>query len=114
MDIINALTVTPLFVAILAFVQIPITAAVGLRRQKLDVHFLHGDDETLLRRMRAHGNFTETVPICLLAMAAAEISGAPDTFLYLGGVSLLLGRTIHYATLITVGPRKRTGDRRRP
>ncbi|MEP4769172.1 MAG: MAPEG family protein [Roseibium sp.] len=103
MDLFSPLSVTLLFVAVFALLQIPITATVGLRRQKLGVHFLDGGDEVLLKRMRAHGNFTETVPMALLVMAAAEISGAPYQVIWVGGISLLLGRTIHYLTLVTVG-----------
>ena len=53
--------------------------------------------------MRAHGNITETVPIVLIAMAAAEYRGAPHWFLLAGGASLLVGRAMHYATLLRSG-----------
>lgn len=56
-------TITPLFVALFLFFQVVITNVVGYRRLKTDIHFLDGGDITLTRRMRAHGNFTETVPI---------------------------------------------------
>ncbi len=94
---------TVLFIALFALIQTPMTIVVGLRRLKTDIHFLDGGDETLLRRMRAHGNFTETVPIALLAMAAAEYSSAPSLLLWAGGGLLLTGRLVHYATLIQVG-----------
>ena len=86
------LSVTILFVALMALMQVPLGAAVGVRRAQSGIAFLHGDDQTLLKRMRAHGNFTETVPITLLAMAAAELSGAPDWLLWAGGGTLLVGR----------------------
>jgi uncharacterized membrane protein YecN with MAPEG domain len=56
-----------------------------------------------MRRMRAHGNFTETVPITLLAMAAAELAGAPRWLLWGGGAVLLAGRSLHLATLVRAG-----------
>ena len=62
-----------LFIGLFALLQLPITMAVGIRRNQKAIMFLHGDDETPLRRIRAHANFTETVSITLLAMAAAEV-----------------------------------------
>jgi uncharacterized membrane protein YecN with MAPEG domain len=53
--------------------------------------------------MRAHGNFIETVPMSLMAMAAAELSGASGTLLYLGGAALLIGRLSHYFTVFHKG-----------
>jgi uncharacterized protein len=53
--------------------------------------------------MRAHANFTETVPMTLLAMAAAELSGVPTWTFWTGGISLLVGRVMHAAILITKG-----------
>lgn len=103
MDIISALPVTIVFVAVFALIQIPMTVAVGLRRLQTDVQFMDGGDSVLLQRMRAHGNFTETVPIALLAMAAAELAGAPHVLLWSGGTALLLGRLVHYATIVTTG-----------
>ncbi|MEP3048437.1 MAG: MAPEG family protein [Roseibium sp.] len=103
MDLLNSLSVTLLFVAVLALFQIPITIAVGLRRLQTNISFWDDGDEALQRRMRAHGNFIETVPIILIAMAAAEISGAPALLLWVGGLSLLIGRIVHYWTLIKVG-----------
>ncbi len=103
MDILNSLSVTLVFVAFFALLQIPMTVAVGLRRLQSSIHFWDAGDDALQKRMRAHCNFTETVPIVLIAMAAAEISGAPQWLLWMGGMSLLLGRLVHYQTVVTVG-----------
>lgn len=103
MELISTLPVTLVFIAIFALLQIPITIAVGLLRVKTDIHFMDGGNPVLLQRMRAHGNYTETVPISLLAMAAAELAGAPPVLLWTVGGSLLLGRFLHYGTLVTSG-----------
>lgn len=99
----SVLPVTAIFVALFAVLQVPMTVAVGLRRARTGIQFLHGDDATLLQRMRAHANFTETVPMTLLAMGAAEIAGAPDAMLWSVGGALLFGRVLHYGTLVTSG-----------
>jgi uncharacterized protein len=95
--------ITILFVGIFAVLQVPLTLMVGLRRAKTGIQFLDGGDQALQRRMRAHGNFTETVPIVLLAMAAAELTGIPVWALWVGGFSLLIGRLLHANVLVTKG-----------
>lgn len=97
------LPVSALFVGVFAVLQVPVTIAVGLRRVRTNIHFFDGGDVRLLRLMRAHGNFTETVPITLLAMAAAELQGAPTWLIATGGCALLVGRAVHYATILTSG-----------
>ncbi len=101
------LAVTITFIGIFALIQVPLTVMVGFRRLQTGIQFLDGGDLTLLRRMRAHANFTETVPIVLLAMAAAELSGVPDWALWSGGLSLLIGRLMHAVILVTQGARPR-------
>lgn len=87
-----ALAVTAIFV----LMSIPMAVAVGLRRAKTGILLLHGDDEELLRLMRAHGNFIEYVPLALLALAGAEIAGAAPWLVVSCGGMLLLARVIHY------------------
>jgi len=98
-----SIPVTVFFVGLFALIQVPLTVMVGYRRVQTGIQFFDGGDQTLLRRMRAHGNFTETVPIVLLAMVAAEITGIPHWALWAGGSCLLIGRVMHAATLIAVG-----------
>lgn len=98
-----AMPITTFFIGLLAMAQVPLTIFVGLRRARTKVSFLAEGDAALLRRMRAHGNFTETVPITLIAMAAAEMSGCPPLALWLGGACLVLGRALHAHILITKG-----------
>jgi uncharacterized protein len=107
----STLVISPLFVAVFALIQVPLTVVVALRRGQTGVAFFDGGDTVLGRRMRAHANFTETVPMALLAMAAAEYSGAPRFVLIGGGLALLCGRTIHYLTLVSsgVGPGRLVG-----
>lgn len=95
--------ISSFFVGLFALVQVPLTVAVGYRRAQTGIQFFDGGDIVLLRRMRAHGNFTETVPITLVAMAAAEYCGASRGLLIATGASLAVGRALHYATLVRSG-----------
>ena len=87
-----ALGVTAVFV----LMSIPMAIAVGVKRARTGILLLHGDNEDLLRLMRAHGNFVEYVPLALLALAGAEIAGAAPWLVALCGSALLLARLIHY------------------
>jgi hypothetical protein len=97
------LPITILFAAVFALMLIPLTGMVGYRRAQKNIHFLHGEDETLLRLMRAHGNFTETVPVALIAMAVAELTAMPAWALWVGGGALLAGRVMHAWAIATIG-----------
>ena len=91
----NPIPVTTLVTGLFAVAQVPLTILVSYMRGRTGIQFLDGGNETLLRRIRAHANFVETVPITLLAMAGAELSGASSAVLWRGGISLLLGRAVH-------------------
>jgi len=58
-----------------------------------------GDDDTLRRRIRAQANFTEYTPLALIGLALCELSHAPPSVLMGLGATLLLGRTLHAASL---------------
>jgi uncharacterized protein len=91
----NPIPITTAVVGILAFAQIPLSFLVSYMRGKTGIQFLDGGNESLLRRIRAHANFTENVPISLLAMACAELTSHPSTALWRGGACLILGRAVH-------------------
>ena len=91
-----SLQVTLFFTAVFVVLSVPMSVSVGLRRAKTGISMLHGDDDDLLRRIRAHGNFVEYVPLALIALAGAEVAGAPAWFLMSCGTTLLVGRLFHY------------------
>jgi uncharacterized membrane protein YecN with MAPEG domain len=95
--------ISALFAGLFIVVQIPLTVVVGYRRAKTGIQFFDEGDVTLRRRMRAHANFTETVPIVLIAMLVSEQMGAPAWLLLAGGGLLACGRALHYATLVRSG-----------
>lgn len=61
-----------------------------------------GGDTGMLRRIRAHANFAEYVPLILVIMAMLETQGLPGVALHVLGGMLLLGRLLHgYAFAFT-------------
>jgi uncharacterized protein len=97
------LPVTLTTAALCAGVQVTLTALVIARRAQSGVSFLDGGDTVLTRRMRAHGNFTETAPLALLLLGLLELAAAPrDLLLGLAGL-LIVGRLLHAVGVITQG-----------
>lgn len=87
--------VTLLFAAGCALLQVALTALVIARRAKTEISFLDGTDSLLMRRIRAHGNFTETAPIALLLLGLLELRGLGSVVLFSFGSALLIGRLLH-------------------
>ncbi len=58
---------------------------------------IHGDggNALLTRRMRAHANFVENVPLVLVLIAAIELSGKGGQWLAIVGGVFMLGRALH-------------------
>lgn len=94
---------TLLFAGACALLQCALTALVIVQRVRSKIDFLDGGDRTLLRRVRAHGNFSETAPMALLLMLLLELSGVASAWLVMLGTALLLGRLLHAAGLLGWG-----------
>ncbi|MEM9585451.1 MAG: MAPEG family protein [Pseudomonadota bacterium] len=88
--------ITLVATAVFVLMSIPMAISVGVRRAKTGILLLHGEDDNLLRLMRAHGNFIEYVPLAILALAGAEIAGTPDWLVASCGGALVLARVVHY------------------
>lgn len=91
--------ISSLYAAILGLLFVPFTLYVGMYRAQKRISLLDGGDKVLLRRIRAHGNFTETVPIALIVLVLMELSGASGTWLHTLGTILVLSRVLHYVTI---------------
>jgi uncharacterized protein len=98
---VSVVAITLFFAACCALLQCALTALVIIRRAQTGVNFLDGGDDQLMRRIRAHGNFSETAPVALLLMALLEISGLGQAALLAFGLALLVGRILHAKSLLT-------------
>lgn len=89
------LEITGLYAAALTGFYLILTARVITYRRGKRVSLGDGDDESLLRRMRAHGNFAEYAPLGLLLLGIAELQGSQGWLLHAMGLLLLVGRLLH-------------------
>jgi uncharacterized protein len=96
--------VSLVFAALCALLQVALAALVIQRRAAAGINFLDGGDATLLQRMRAHGNFTETAPMALLLLLMLEVAGLPAAWLWAFGAALVASRLLHaYGLLVGKG-----------
>lgn len=89
------LLVTALYAALLALIFVILSFRVIAVRRRLGVAVGDGGDDGLTRRVRAHANFAEYVPIALILMLASELAGATDWMLHALGATLIIGRIVH-------------------
>ena len=94
-------TVSTIYAAILGLMFVPFTFYVGIYRVKNNILLLDGGDEEMARRIRAQGNFIETVPIALVLLVLMELSGASAIWLHSLGSALVIARLTHFMTIAT-------------
>src|SRR5262245_7889043 len=93
--------VTPLYAGILAILFFVLSIRVVQQRGH-GVSLGDGGDAKLQRRIRAHGNFAEYVPLILLMMAMLELSRYSIYLLHALGIALVIARLLHgYALSFT-------------
>lgn len=88
-------TITTIVAAIFAVMMVLLSVQVSLQRAKLNV--THGDanDETLRRRVRAHGNFVEYAPLAVIVLGLMEIAAAPRVALLVLAAGFVVARLLH-------------------
>lgn len=88
-------TVTLLFAAALALVNLWLAFRAGSLRMKGRAAVGDGGDPLMMARMRAHANFNEYVPIALILMTLIELVTGHATGLWVIGALLVVGRLMH-------------------
>jgi len=89
------LPVTLAAAAAAALVNIWLSARVVTARRPLKISVGDGGDDVVLRRMRAHANFAENMPIFLILLAALEIAGGDRTILVPAAIAFVIARIAH-------------------
>lgn len=87
--------ITLLIASLHVVLMLALAARVVFLRRSARVGLGDGGDKVLMRRIRAHGNFVEYVPLALLMLALLELSGVGAYWLWGFGGTLLVGRLLH-------------------
>jgi uncharacterized membrane protein YecN with MAPEG domain len=96
------MSVTPIYAGLLALIYFVLSYRVIKLRGPGRPSLGDGGDPTLMRRIRAHGNFAEYVPFILLMIGILEINHLPTYWLHALGITLLVARLLHgYALSFT-------------
>ena len=100
----SLLSVSPVYVALLGLMFIPLTMRVGLYRLRNKIDLGDGGDQKLNRLIRCQGNFVETVPLAVALLLVMELMGAGDAWLHAVGATLVVARVLHFLGLSGMGP----------
>lgn len=94
------LPVTSVTAAIAAIALVALGLFAGTRRVGSGIPLGTEGDDVLLRRVRAHGNFTEYVPTGLILLALTEAMGSSRTLLWTIAGLLIVGRALHIVGIL--------------
>lgn len=87
--------ITLLFASLHALLLLALIVPISRHRHQHKIGIGDGGDVVLARKIRAHANFIEFVPIALLLLALLELAGLPTPWLWGYGAVLLLARVMH-------------------
>ena len=90
-----SLQITALYAALNGLLLIVLSWMVVSNRRASNTGRGAGDNPVLERAIRAHGNFTEYVPLGLLLLAIAELNGLPGIYIHGFGAALFIARVFH-------------------
>lgn len=98
----TALPITAGYAALLALLLLVLSMRVVDGRRRFGVNLGDGDNAAMTRRIRAHANFVEYVPLLLILLAVLEAAQLPAWLLHAFGATLLVSRLLHgYALAFT-------------
>lgn len=95
--------ITGLYLSIFGLVLIFLIVRVVLLRMRYKVSLGDGGHDDLLRAMRVHGNYVETIPMALLVMLMVELGGASLWVVHAMGVTMIVSRVLHFIGLTHKG-----------
>lgn len=88
-----------LVTAILLFIFIALSFNAAFTRRKSGLAVGEGDNETLLRAVRAHGNFTEFTPMFLISLFLIDHISKNCEYILIIGSGFILGRISHATSM---------------
>jgi uncharacterized membrane protein YecN with MAPEG domain len=97
--------ITGIYAALGALLLLVLALRISLIRRSARVGIGDGGNHELIKRIRAHANATEYLPIALLLLLLLDLCQTPPLWLHVFGVVLVVGRVLHAIGLSqTSGP----------
>lgn len=87
--------ITGIYAGLCGVLLVLLYLRISQRRMAAKIGLGTGGDAELERRVRAHGNFIESVPMALLLLLLFEHSGAEAIYVHAFGILLLASRIAH-------------------
>ena len=78
-----------------ALLHIWLTSRVIRARNAIKVSVGDGGNEGVMRRMRAHANYAENMPIFLILLGLVELAGGDTRILWGVGIAFIFARILH-------------------
>ena len=91
----TVLPITLTIAAAAAVLHIWLAARVSQLRNRHKVSIGDGGNEALIRRMRAHANYSENMPIVLILLALIELAGGDPRILWGAAILFVIARILH-------------------
>ncbi len=88
-------TAIPVGLGLLGLIFLILSLRVVRLRSDLMIELGDGGNEELRRAIRAHGNFVEYVPICLILILVAQGMAVSGWIILVAIIALVLGRALH-------------------
>ena len=95
--------ITGLYVALGLLLVLVLAVRVVLRRWSARIGIGDGGDKELHKRIRAHGNAIEYLPLGLLALLLLDLDGTTPLLLHACGITLIVARVAHALGLSRTG-----------
>jgi len=97
--------ITGLYAGLCGLLLTILYVRVSQRRLATKIGMGTGSDAVLEQRIRAHGNFIESVPIALILLYLFEQAGVDSIYVHAFGVALVLARVAHAQGISTTSGR---------
>jgi hypothetical protein len=91
----TVLPITLTIAAAAAVLHIWLAGRVSQLRNRHKVSIGDGGNEALIRRMRAHANYGENMPIVLILLALIELAGGDPRILWGAAILFVIARILH-------------------
>ena len=93
------LFITGLYASLLTMLLLVLSFNIIKLRLKFKVGLGDGEQKPLVKAIRIHGNFIEYMPLALILLGIYELNGGSTTWLHLMGITLVVGRLLHFIGL---------------